>query len=115
MLKNMSPAAIVIGVLTVFVNSWMKICKLPTVSVRFDKTSYIHIHHIYIDCWLPLYMWSVMDKQVASTPQYLKMGGGGHGYLYLHYCWPHVDWEPAINVDMVYTTFFQGQAWPLNI
>ena len=28
------------------------------------------------------------------------MGGGGSGYLYLHY-WPPVDREPAINVDMV--------------
>ena len=29
-----------------------------------------------------------MDKQVASNPpppQYLEMGGGGSGYLYLHY------------------------------
>ena len=25
---------------------------------------------------------------------------GGSGYLCLHY-WPPVDWEPAINVDMV--------------
>ena len=34
-------------------------------------------------------------------PQYLEMGGGGgSGYLYLHY-WPPVDREPAINVDMV--------------
>ena len=39
-----------------------------------------------------------MDKQVTSTPQYLEMGGCG--YLYLHYL-PPVDWEPAINVDMV--------------
>ena len=29
-------------------------------------------------------------------------GGGGSGYLYLHY-WPPVDREPAINVDMVNT------------
>ena len=36
------------------------------------------IHHIYISCWLPDYR-SVMDKQVASTPQYLKMCGGGGG------------------------------------
>ena len=28
---------------------------------------------------------------------------GGSGYLYLHY-WPPVDWEPAINVDMVKIT-----------
>ena len=44
-----------------------------------------------------------MDKQVASTPPPPipgNGGGGGSGYLYLHY-WPHVDWEPAINVDMV--------------
>ena len=34
-------------------------------------------HHIYINCWLPVYRWSVMDKQVTSTPQYLEMGGGG--------------------------------------
>ena len=34
------------------------------------------IHHIYINCWLPVFMWSVMDKQVTSTPpQYLEMGG----------------------------------------
>ena len=42
-----------------------------------------------------------MEKQVTSTPpQYLEMGGGGSGYLYLHYL-PSVDREPAINVDMV--------------
>ena len=50
-----------------------------------------------------------MDKQVTSTPppppKYLEMGGGGSGYLYLHY-WPPVDWEPAINVDMVNTILF---------
>ena len=43
MSQNLSSAAIVIGVLTVFVNSLMKICKLPTASVRFDKTSYTQI------------------------------------------------------------------------
>ena len=59
------------------------------------------IHHIYINCWLPVYRWSVMDKQVTSTPPIPgNGGGGGSGYLYLHY-WPPVDWEPAINVDMV--------------
>ena len=42
-----------------------------------------------------------MDKQVTSTPSPPIPGnGGGSGYLYLHY-WPPVDWEPAINVDMV--------------
>ena len=41
-----------------------------------------------------------MDKQVTNNPlQYLEMGGGS-GYLYIHY-WPPVDWEPAINVDMM--------------
>ena len=61
----------------------------------------LYIHHIYINCWLPVYRWSVMDKQVTSTPPppYLEMGGGS-GYLHLHY-WTPVDWEPAINVDMV--------------
>ena len=47
-----------------------------------------------------------MDKQVTSTPPNTwKWGGGGgdSGYLYLHY-WPPVDWEPAINVDMVNST-----------
>ena len=43
-----------------------------------------------------------MDKQVTSTPNTWKFGGGGggSGYLNLHY-WPPLDWEPAINVDMV--------------
>ena len=63
------------------------------------------IHHIYINCWLPVYRWSVMDKQVTSIPPIPGNGGGGggggSGYLYLHY-WSPVDWEPAINVDMVY-------------
>ena len=61
------------------------------------------IHHIYINCWLPVYRWSVMDKQVTSTPPPPPIPGnvgGGSGYLFLHY-WPPVDWEPAINVDMV--------------
>ena len=44
-------------------------------------------------------MWSVMDKQVTSNPS-IPGNGGGSGYLYLHY-WSPVDWEPAINVDMV--------------
>ena len=41
------------------------------------------IYHIYINCWLPVYRWSVIDKQVTSTPPSLKMGGCGD--LYLHY------------------------------
>ena len=41
-----------------------------------------------------------MDKQVTSTPHIPGNGGGGSGYLYLHY-WSPVDWEQAINVDMV--------------
>ena len=43
----------------------------------FYKMCIFNIHHIYINCWLPVYRWSVMDKQVTSTPQYLEMGGGG--------------------------------------
>ena len=38
-----------------------------------------HIHHIYFNLWLLVYRWSVMDKQVTSTHQYLEMGGGGGG------------------------------------
>ena len=68
------------------------------------------IHHIYINCWLPVYRWSVMDKQVTSTPPppntWKWGGGGGSGYLYLHY-WSPVGWEPAINVDMVNSTEVQ--------
>ena len=68
--------------------------------------------YIYINCWLPVYRWSVMDKQVTSTPppQHLEMGGSG--YLYLHYK-PPVDWEPAINVDMVnmYLYLSRFRAW----
>ena len=42
-----------------------------------------------------------MDKQVTSTPPQIPgNGGGGSGYLYLHY-WSPIYWEPAINVDMV--------------
>ena len=33
------------------------------------------IHHIYINCWLPVYRWSVMDKQVTSTPPIPGNGG----------------------------------------
>ena len=33
------------------------------------------IHHIYISCWLPVYRWSVMDKQVTSTPPIPGNGG----------------------------------------
>ena len=44
------------------------------------------IHYIYISCWVPVYRWSVMDKQVTSTPPIPENGGGGgSGYLYLHY------------------------------
>ena len=36
------------------------------------------IHHIYINCWFPVYRWSVMEIQVTSiSPQYLEMWGGG--------------------------------------
>ena len=59
------------------------------------------IHHIHIYCWFPLYKWSVMGKQVTSTPPPPNTWKwGGSGCLYLH-CWPPVDREPAINVDMV--------------
>ena len=37
----------------------------------------ISIHHIYINCWFPLYRWSVMEKQVTSTPPIPGNGGGG--------------------------------------
>ena len=53
-----------------------------TMTVKCDSSVY-HIHHIYINCWFPLYRWSVMEKQVTSTPPppppppYLEMGGGG--------------------------------------
>ena len=57
------------------------------------------IHHIYINCWLPVYRWSVMDKQVTSTPPI--PGNGGVLVACILHCWPPVDWEPAINVDMV--------------
>ena len=45
------------------------------------------IHHIYINRWFPFYRWSVMEKQVTSTPPppIPGNGGGGSGYLYLHY------------------------------
>ena len=33
------------------------------------------IHHIYINCWFPLYRWSVMEKQVTSTPPIPGNGG----------------------------------------
>ena len=45
---------------------------------------FLIIHHIYINCWFPLYRWSVMEKQVTSTPP-IPGNGGGSGYLYLHY------------------------------
>ena len=35
------------------------------------------IHHIYINCWFPLYRWSVLEKQVTSTPLIPENGGGG--------------------------------------
>ena len=44
-----------------------------------NASDYKYIHHIYINCWFPLYRWSVVEKQVTSTPpppQYLEMGGG---------------------------------------
>ena len=55
-----------------------------------DKQSFsylsvlLFIHHICIYCWFPLYRWSVMGKQVTSTPP-IPGNGGGSGYLYLHY------------------------------
>ena len=36
------------------------------------------IHHIYINCWLPVYRLSAMDKKVTNTPPHTwKWGGGG--------------------------------------
>ena len=37
------------------------------------------IHHIYINCWFPLYRWSVMEKQVTSTPPPPPIPGNGGG------------------------------------
>ena len=68
--------------------------------------SAIVIHQIYINCWFPLYRWSVMDKTGNQYPP-KTWKWGGSGYLYLHY-WPPVDREPAINVDMVNTKIFRG-------
>ena len=35
----------------------------------------------YINCWIPVYKWSVMDKQVTRTPLPPKiLGDGGWGY-----------------------------------
>ena len=47
-----------------------------------------YIDNIYINCWFPLYRWSEMKKNKTGNqyPPYLKMGGGGgSGYLDLHY------------------------------
>ena len=58
----------------------------------------------------PVYRWSVMDKQVTSTPPPIPEnggGGGGCGYLYL-YNRPPADWEPSINVDMVNSLLNRG-------
>ena len=63
------------------------------------KDSNTTIHHIYINCWLPLYRWSVMDKQVTSIPppNTWKWGGGGlvtciH-HIYIN-CWfPLYRWS----------------------
>ena len=44
------------------------------------KMGHRYIHHIYINCWFPVYRWSVMPKEVASSPpntQVLEGGGGG--------------------------------------
>ena len=46
------------------------------------------IHHIYINCWFPVYRWSVMQIQVTRTPPPPFPGiggGGGTGYLFIHY------------------------------
>ena len=40
-----------------------------------------------------------MDKQVTSTPPI--PGNGGVLVTCILHCCPPVDWEPAINVDMV--------------
>ena len=60
----------------------------------------LSIHHIYINCWLPVYRWPVMDKQVTSTPPPIPENGGGF-WLPVFTLLTPVDWEPAINVDMV--------------
>ena len=46
-----------------------------------------------------------MDKQVTSNhPPPIP----DSGYVNLHY-WPPVDWEPAINVDMVNTLYMRAE------
>ena len=50
-------------------------------SDQFKKIVKRYIHHIYINCWFPLYRWSVMkkktDNQYPPPTQYLEIGGGG--------------------------------------
>ena len=74
---------------------------------QIKHTSLVHWSYLYINCWSPVYSWSVIEKQITSAPPPPTHThtipenvcvGGGSGYLYLHY-WPPVDREPAINVD----------------
>ena len=57
------------------------------------------------NCWFTLYRWSVMEKQVTSTPppppNTWKWGGGGFWLPVFTLLKKPVDREPAINVDMV--------------
>ena len=46
----------------------------PLPADHYHEISYL-IHNIYINCWLPVHMWSVMDKQVTSTPPIPENGG----------------------------------------
>ena len=82
----------------------------PQVSVgekAVPESDWIAIHHIYINCRLPVYRWSIMNKQVTITPPppITERGGGGFWLPVLTFLTP-VDWEPAINVDMVKVTWW---------
>ena len=52
--------------------------KCKRIIFRFTAQQYqTATHHIYINCWFPLYRWSVMEKQVTSTPPPPIPGNGG--------------------------------------
>ena len=45
------------------------------------KGGYRYIHHIYINCWFPVYRWSVMQKEVASSRPNTQVLEGGEWAL----------------------------------
>ena len=57
------------------------------------------IDHTYINCWFQVYRWSVLENSTPPPPIPGNRGGVLATCIYITAL--PVEWQPAINVDMV--------------